>query len=221
MAQRKPMLIWQKPALALVQKALAAIKKIDEPQNESTATKPTGWAVSASISTIHAVLRDSRGKVRSACSGRPVLATARAMASACAAGRAGASPHRPPRQWQRCAPASLMRVAIQPRRCSKLWPLCWSCPHKKARRTQRETQWYQAVSVRLTKAERGRVMAGFQSGRAWAKGNKGGGFCLTKWVTKWVSLGGNRSSYSYARGCSAERLAQNPHGCLMGQLRRC
>ena len=56
-------------------------------QNESTATKPTGWAVSASISTVHAVLRDSRGRVRSACSGRPVLATARAMASAWAGKR--------------------------------------------------------------------------------------------------------------------------------------
>ena len=35
---------------------------------------------------------------------------------------------------------------------------------RKARRTQRETQWYQAVSQRLTSAERERVMADFLGG---------------------------------------------------------
>ena len=65
------------------------------PQNESTATKPTGWADSASISIVQADLRDSRGKVRSSFSGRPVRATARSMvlewlgkrSLSCAAGR--------------------------------------------------------------------------------------------------------------------------------------
>ena len=145
-------------------------------QNESTATKPTGWADSASISIVQADLRDSRGKVRSSFSGRPVRATVRSMvlewlgkrSLSCAAGRSQSLIN--VGVLYMCA-SSLMRVAIQPRRCSKLWPLWWSCPHKKARRTQRETQWYQAVSGRLTKAERGRVMAGFQGMGAWAKGN--------------------------------------------------
>ena len=65
------------------------------PQNESTATKPTGWADSASISIVQADLRDSRGKVRSSFSGRPVRATVRSMvlewlgkrSLSCAAGR--------------------------------------------------------------------------------------------------------------------------------------
>lgn len=48
-----------------------------------------------------------------------------------------------------------MRVAIQARQCSKLWLLWWSWPHRKARHTQRETQWCQGVAARLMKDERG------------------------------------------------------------------
>src|SRR5665647_1003987 len=77
-----------------------------------------------------------------------------------------------------------MRVAIQPRRCSKLLPVKRSSPHKNARRTQRETQWYQLVSLKLIKADRGRVMVELLVGLAH--------YCM-RWVlcqlsaTKWVS----------------------------------
>lgn len=43
-------------------------------------------------------------------------------------------------------------------RWSKLLPLTASCPHKKARRTQRLTTWYQGVSASEIRDERGRVM---------------------------------------------------------------
>ena len=38
-------------------------------------------------------------------------------------------------------------VHLRQRRWSKLLPLAASCPHKKARRTQRLTTWYQGVSA--------------------------------------------------------------------------
>jgi hypothetical protein len=41
------------------------------------------------------------------------------------------------------------------RRCSKLRPEWASSPHRYARRTQRDTTWYQGVSLRLTRLERG------------------------------------------------------------------
>jgi len=47
------------------------------------------------------------------------------------------------------------RSTIQPRRYSKLRPEWASFPHRYALRTQRETTWYQGVSLRLAKLERG------------------------------------------------------------------
>ena len=49
-------------------------------------------------------------------------------------------------------------VYLRQRRWSKLLPLAASCPHKKARRTQRLTTWYQGVSASEIREERGRVM---------------------------------------------------------------
>ncbi len=54
---------------------------------------------------------------------------------------------------------SRIRDSIQPRRWLKFLPVKLSSPHKKARRTQRETTWYHGVSDKETRADRGMVMA--------------------------------------------------------------
>jgi hypothetical protein len=56
------------------------------------------------------------------------------------------------------APFSRVHRAIQPRRWLKFLPVTVSSPHKKARRTQRETTWYHGVSDKDTRDDRGRVM---------------------------------------------------------------
>src|SRR5690606_8921177 len=56
-------------------------------------------------------------------------------------------------------PASCFtRSTIQPRRCSKHWPLCTSAPQRYARRTHREITWYQGVSDNEMRVERARVI---------------------------------------------------------------
>lgn len=77
----------------------------------------------------------------------------------------------------------LRRETIQPRRYSKLWPLwCRARTERRDARSARRNS-YQAVSQRLTSAERGRGMAGFQRARVWAQGSGGSRFCRTIWVS--------------------------------------
>ena len=58
--------------------------------------------------------------------------------------------------------SSRMRVSTQARRCSKLQPECASCPHRKARRTQRLTT---LVPGGVGQRHQGRARAGLSCGR--------------------------------------------------------
>jgi hypothetical protein len=73
-----------------------------------------------------------------------------------------------------------------PRRCSKVRPEWESKPQRKARRTQRETTWYQGVASRQTRVERGWVMRGLLP---WNRVAEEVGAVAVAVQAKWVSRG--------------------------------